>query len=268
MRRSRRALCALAVGALLVGSGLALSQPVGAAADTSSAALSEPQCALVDLRLSGESVVGSTLVATVAGGLFEGAAVTFDWLVGPAPAVVPTPTPEVTPPAPQPTEPPTATPAPTATPTATPTPTPSAKPVRGEYIVRGADLGQVVTVRAVASAADGGGTLLRCLSTPTAPVSAGAEPDPGTAIPPHVEPPLPEPVTNLVLDAESGTAAGERADDWADEPESVDTLAPELPAATSGSVISLNLSDDVLLIGGLGALAVMAGLLVFGRNEE
>ncbi|SDT33384.1 hypothetical protein [Microterricola viridarii] len=275
--RSRRAFCALAAGAFVVASALALTAPVPALATSATpggaepAAISpqdpDPRCALVDVQVSGEPVVASTLTATAVGGLFDGARVRFEWIVQPAapgagePDATPTPSPS-------PTASPSATPSPA--PTATPAPTSPPAPPRGEYIVRGADLGQTIRVLALTRGPDDAAPALGCLSAPSAIVLAGGAPDQGGVTPPLVPPlvplvPLPEPPTAALTDDGTDGWAGQQEAD-VQEPE--EQLVAEAPAAASGPVVNINVSDDVLLIGGLGALAVMAGLLVFGRNEN
>ncbi|MET0854985.1 MAG: hypothetical protein ABWY30_10150, partial [Microterricola sp.] len=42
----------------------------------------------------------------------------------------------------------------------------------------------------------------------------------------------------------------------------------EAPAAASGPVVSVNVSSDVLLIGGAAALVLIAGAAILGRSEN
>ncbi|PPL16139.1 hypothetical protein [Microterricola pindariensis] len=288
--RSRRAFCALAAGAFVVASALTLTAPVPALAASAAPGGVEPavgdvlgvvdlsgvgpagaspqgpdpRCALVDVQLSGEPVVASTLTATAVGGLFDGARVRFEWIVEPAapgagePGATPTASPSPTP-----------SPAPSSIPSPTPTPAPTSTPAppRGEYIVRGADLGQTIRVLAITRGSDDAAPALGCLSAPSAVVRAGGAPDQGGVTPPLVPPlvPLPEPPVAALADDGTADWAGQQEAD-VQEPE--DQLVTEAPAAAPGPIVNINVSDDVLLIGGLGALAVMAGLLVFGRNEN
>jgi hypothetical protein len=124
------------------------------------------------------------------------------------------------------------------------------------------DLGLVVRARAIVTRA--GEQPLHCLSAPSAVVLAAKPP---------AEPPQPPatPALPAAPDAIAPEVAQvvDRARDDVDT--NADAVAPapaETPAAASAPVVSLNVSSDVLLIGGFAVLAVIAGAAVFGRGES
>lgn len=124
-----------------------------------------------------------------------------------------------------------------------------------------ADLGLVVRARAILTRT--GEQPLHCLSAPSDIVLA-AEPE--TALP--LTPVTPAPVAP---DAATATPEFAPAAAWAEGDTDADAIAapaPEAPAAASGPVVSINVSSDVLLIGGLAAIALIAGAAIFGRSGD
>lgn len=229
--------------------------------------------------------------------------VVFEWFSEPAPLVRPTPSPvptaTATPvptqtptavptatPTPAPTSAPvpiptataTATPAPSVTPTpttmpsptpTTPAPTPDVEPPTpqgAEYLVPAADLGLVVRARAIVTR--GGEQPSYCLSAPSDVVLAAVQPE--TPIPPLT--PAPTAAPDAAVHApDIASAAGWSRDDADSDTGDAGAIADpvaEAPAAASEPVVSVNISSDVLLIGGLAAIALIAGAAVFGRNES
>lgn len=302
--RRSRVLSALAAAAFCAVSAAALALPLTAAATSGTgemiealdpAASTPPDatvdgCRGVEVSVRGEARVGSTLTATVTvatGGPAEAAGidaagdvtVAIQWLSEPAPPVRPTPTPTPVPTAtPMPTGIPTPTPVPTGTPTpaptttprpseaptpAGPTPGPAPTPEGAEYLIPTADLGLVVRARAIVTRA--GEQPVRCLSAPSDVVLAAEEPETSLPFTP------PNPALPAVPDAAPPTIAP--AIGWSgydvdtDAEVNADPVA-EAPAAASEPVVSVNVSSDVLLIGGAAALVLIAGAAILGRSEN
>ncbi|RZU66502.1 hypothetical protein EV379_2860 [Microterricola gilva] len=218
-------------------------------------------------------------------------AVAFEWLSGPAspvrptpsPSPVPTATPKPTPvPSPTPTATPTAvptavpgpTPHPSQTPasTAAPAPEPTSRPVPdaalptptgADYSVRAADLGLVVRARAIVTRA--GEEPVRCLSAPSAVVLVAEKPETALPLTP-LTPALPA-APDAAPTPLAPAANWSRGHADVDADPITDPVA-EAPAAASGPVVSVNVSSDVLLIGGAAALVLIAGAAVLGRSGD
>ncbi|WP_157509724.1 hypothetical protein [Leifsonia sp. Root4] len=188
----------------------------------------------------------------------------------PTPAPVPSPVPTATAgpnPAPSvaPTQRPTPTPLPTPTPTTAPTPDAEPPTPQGaEYLVPAADLGLVVRARAIVTRA--GEQPSHCLSAPSDVVLAAVRPETPPLVP--APPADPDPAA---LPPDIASAAGWSRDDAGSGTGDTGAIADpvaEAPAAASEPVVSVNISSDVLLIGGLAAIALIVGAAVFGRNES
>lgn len=132
-----------------------------------------------------------------------------------------------------------------------------------------ADEGHTIRVRATLSRA--GQQLLSCESAPALVVAAdaprpGEEGEGGGDLPP--EPAVPtEAVLPVALEPSQWQPSYSESDEGAAGAAETDALAQPAPAA-SEPVVSINLSSDVLLIGGAAVLVVLGAAAIFGRSES